>query len=101
MGVSLRLTDISHVEDLTVRAPDDRVVARELDIDGGPAEVATHGEVGNRCNHGDGGGDVVEDTVLARLRQGETDEDEGRDGHDSRDGPVPVGSMGRDGNVSL
>ena len=39
------------------------VWADKLDSDGGHAQVRTHSEVGNRRHQGDGGSDVVEDTV--------------------------------------
>ena len=90
--------DVSDVEDLTVDTADDWVAAYEFDIDGSPAKVGAHGEVGNGGNHGDGCSDVVEDAVLAGLGDGKADKGKGRAGHDGADGPVPIGAMGSDGN---
>lgn len=91
--------NISDVEDFSVAAVDHGVGASELDIDGRPAEIGGHGEISDGCDHGDGGCDVVEDTVSARLGHGKADEGKGRAGHDGGDGPVPVGAMGGDGDV--
>lgn len=91
--------DVADVEDLTVDTTNFRVVSLEFDVDGGPAEVGGHREVGDSSDHGDGSSDVVEDTVLARLGDTETQEDKGGHGHDCTDSPVPVGTADGDGNV--
>ena len=78
--------DIAHVKDLTVMTMDLRVGTRVLDGDGCKAQVRTHGEIGNRSDQGDGGGDVMEDTFGARFGESETPEDEGRDKHHCSDG---------------
>jgi hypothetical protein len=86
--------NVSHVEDLADVSSDLRITTLEFNLNTGPAKVGCHGEVSNGCNHGDGCGDVVEDTLLARLPEGQPHEGKGRDHHDRRHGPVPVGSMG-------
>lgn len=91
--------DVADVEDLTVDTADNGVVAHELNIDRGPTKVGGHGEVGDSGDHGNGSGDVVEDTVLARLGDTQTKEDEGASSHDSADSPVPVRTADGDGNV--
>lgn len=78
--------DVAHVEDRAVGTVDLPVGALKLDADGGEAQVGAHGEVGNGCDQGDGGGDVVEDAVGARFGECESPEDEGRDKHDCSDG---------------
>ena len=78
--------DIAHVEDLTDVARDLGVAADELDLDTGLTEVGAHGEVGNSGDHGNGGGNVVEDTTATRLGEGETGEDHGGDEHHRADG---------------
>lgn len=93
--------NVAHVEDLTVETANHRVAALPLNHDAGPAEVRSHGEVGDGSDHGDSGGDVVEDTVLARFGGSEADEAHGRDHHDGCDRPIPVGAMGGDGNASV
>jgi len=90
-----------HVEDLTVETAHLGVVADELDGNTGPAKVGSHGKVRDGGNHGDHGGDVVEDTVLTRLGEGKTHEGDGRSDHDSSHGPVPVGTVSGDGNLSV
>jgi hypothetical protein len=90
-----------YVEDLTVETANLGVVADELDGNAGPAKVGGHGEVGDGGNHGDHGGDVVEDTVLTRLGEGKTHEGNGRRDHDGGDGPVPVGTMSGDCDLSV
>lgn len=55
--------DVSDVVDLTEVAANLGVAALELDGDGGPTQVGGHGEVGNGSDHGDAGGDVVENTI--------------------------------------
>ena len=92
--------NVADIEDVAVGATDDRVVAGKFNGDGSPSEVGAHGEVGDRGNHGDAGGDVVEDTVLAGLGETQADEGEGGRGHDCADGPVPVGTVSGDGDVS-
>ena len=93
--------DVADIKDLTVHTADLRHVGSgKLDIDRGPAEVGSHGEVGNSGDHGDGSSDVVEDTVLARFGHTQTQEDEGASSHDSADSPVPVGTANGDGNGS-
>jgi hypothetical protein len=92
--------DVADVEDLTVDTANLRHVGSlELDIDGGPAKVGGHGEVGNSGDHSNGSSHVVEDTVLARLGHTETQEDKGRSSHDGADSPVPVGTANGDGDV--
>lgn len=63
-------------------------------MDTGPTKVGCHREISDRCNHGDCCSDVVEDTLLARLGEGQTHEGKGGYHHDSGHSPVPVGSMG-------
>jgi len=92
--------NVADIEDLTVHTANLRHVGSgELDIDRGPAEVGSHGEVGNSGDHGDGSSDVVEDAVLARLGHAQAQEDKGGSSHNSAYGPVPVGAADGDGDV--
>lgn len=77
--------DISDIEDLTIDAGNLGVTSQELDGDGSPAKVGAHGEVGNGGNHGDGGRDIMEDTVCAALGETHADEDESGYGHHGGD----------------
>lgn len=81
--------DIANIEDLTVlvgRGPRDFGVASlKFDSDGSLTEIGAHGEVCNCSDQGDCGGDIVEDTVVAGLGEGQTGDDECRDGHDGSD----------------
>lgn len=92
--------DVPNIEDLTVNTADLGVAAAELNVDRGPAKVGSHGEVGNGGGHGNSGSDVMENTMLTRLGNSKTGEDEGRQGHDSSHCPVPVGAADGDGDVS-
>lgn len=92
--------DVADIEDLTVDTANlSHARSLEFNIDRGPAEVGSHGEVGNSGDHSDGSSDVVKNTVLARLGHAETQEDEGRGGHDSAHSPVPIGTADGDGDV--
>lgn len=95
-----------------------RIGTHILYANGCKAQVRAHGEVGNGGDQGDGSGDVVEDTLSTWLGESQTPEDEGRGKHHGSDGlsdgelkgakefggkntyPVPVRSMGGDGDVS-
>lgn len=65
----------------------------KLDDNRGLAQVGSHGEIGNGSNHGDGGGDVVEDPVRSGFGEGHADEHEGRGGHEGANCPVQVRAM--------
>ena len=78
------------IEDLAVETSNFRVATDELDSNTSPAKVRGHGKVSNRGNHGNGGGDVVEDAVLARLGGRESNEGQCCSDHDSAHSPVPV-----------
>ena len=66
--------NVSNVEDLTEIASDLGVGAHELRLDASLSQVGAHGEVGDGRDHRDGGSDVMEDTVRARLRKGQASE---------------------------
>jgi hypothetical protein len=89
------------IEDLAVSTSDFRVGANEFDSNASPAKVRSHREVGDRCNHGDGSCDVVENTVLARLGSGETNESDCCRDHDCCHGPVPIRTANGDGDVGV
>ena len=78
--------DVSNVEDLTKVTCDLRIGSNELRLDCRLSQVRTHSEVGDGCDHGDRGGDVVENTVGARLGERETSKGSGRDEHHRADG---------------
>lgn len=80
--------DVSNIKDLSQVATDLGVGSLELDLDGSPAEVRAHGEVGNRGNQGDGSGDVVEEALRAWLGEGQTHEDSSRHHHHCGDSEV-------------
>ena len=77
--------DVAHVKDLAVGTMNLAVGTHELHGDRCKAQVRCHGEVGNGCDQGNSGGDVVEDTVGARLGERETPKDERRDKHNRGD----------------
>jgi len=77
--------NVADIEDLAVEAGHFGVTSHKLDTDWRPAKVGTHGEVGDGSDHGDGGGDVVEDTVCAALGETHADEDHGGYGHHGSD----------------
>jgi len=93
--------NVTDIEDLTVQACDLGVAADELNGSWCPANVGSHAEVGDGGDHGDTGGDVVEDAVLARLGVGETEEGDGGGGHGGADGPVEVGAADGDRNCCI
>lgn len=93
--------DVANIEDFAIHATDTISGADELDIDWRPAEIRGHGEVCDRGDHRDSGGDVVEETVGTRLRRRQTDEGEGSAGHHGGDRPVPVGAMGGDSDHDM
>ena len=59
--------DISNVEDFTKIARHLGVAAHELGFDASLPQIGAHGEIRNGSDHGDGGRDVVEDTMRTRL----------------------------------
>ena len=77
--------DISHIEDFTKLAGHLGIRPDELGLDASLAEVSAHGEVCNGSDHGDGGRDVVEDSMWARLGEGQACEGEGGDKHHCAD----------------
>lgn len=77
--------NVSHIENLTVEAGNFGVTSYVFDMDGSPAKVGTHGEVGDGSDHGDGSGDVMKDAVRATLGETHADEDQGGYGHDGGD----------------
>ena len=93
-----RLTvDVTDIEDLANVSGHARIVGPgKLDLNSGPAQIGAHAKVSNGGDHGNGGRDVVEDAVGARLGKGHAHEDQGSHGHDGGDGEVPVGAMGGD-----
>ncbi len=110
--------DVPDIEDLPEHASHLGIGTHELGLDGSPSEIGTHGEISDGSDHGDGGGDVVEHTVVAWLGEAMGDEGNGRDRHHGCDSleddqpsfwvlvhstethPKPVGAMGGNGNVS-
>lgn len=78
-----------------------RIATPVLHVDGCPAEVRSHSEVGYGSNHSDGGCDVVENTILTRLGESKSQECERRTCHDRRHGPVPVRTVRGDGDVDM
>ena len=57
----------------------------ELGLDTRLTEIGAHGEVSDRSDHGDGSGDVVEDSVRAWLGIRQAHEDQSRREHDCAD----------------
>ena len=91
--------DVADVEDLAVFATNHRVVALKLDLYRCETQVGAHGEVGNACYEHNTRSDVVEQTVLALLAEGKTNESEPSEAHGRTDGEVQVRATGCDGNV--
>lgn len=93
--------NVPDVEDVTIEASDLGVGAHEFDFNRSPAEIGTHGEVCDRGDKCDGRGDVVEDTVSARLRETQANEGEGSNGHDGSDGLSNESAVERMQQLSL
>ena len=91
--------DVADIENLTSGALDDWVATLELDVNRCPAKIGAHGEICDTSDHGDGGCDVVEDTLDTRL--GCTEAEEGYRGcsHYRADRPVPIGTASGDGDL--
>lgn len=78
--------NVSNIEDLTEHARDLGISSNELRLDTSLSQIGTHSKVCDRSDHGDRSGDVVEETVRARLGERHASEDEGRDEHHGADG---------------
>lgn len=63
--------DISHIEDFTKLAGHLGIRPDEFGLDTSLAEVGAHSEVRDGSNHGNGGSDIVEDSMWARLGEGQ------------------------------
>lgn len=85
--------DVADIEDLAVHASNLRVGADEFGVDGSPAEVGSHAEIGNGRDQGDGSGDVVEDAVGTRPPERQGEEDEGGKGHQGTYGLQAASTM--------
>ena len=84
--------DVSGVENLAVPARHLGVAALELDVDGCPAEIGAHGEVGDAGHEAERGGQVEEDPVRARLSPAQHQDTQGGDTHERAHSIVPVGA---------
>lgn len=91
--------DVSCVVNLSVDSCNARVAALVFHVNGRETQVRSHGEVGNGSHHGHACSNVVEDAIGAWLHLTESEEGEGRHGHDCTDGEVPVRAMGGDGDL--
>lgn len=114
--------DVSHIKDFTKLASHLGIGADKLGFDASLAEVGAHGEICNGGDHGDGGSDIMEDSVWTGLGEGQACESDGGDKHDCADSlkdgsvkmpcpvqctrgknetthPIPVTAMCGDGNV--
>ena len=87
--------NVPDVEDFTRAGSGNRGTARthKLGRDGSLSQTRGHRVVGNGSDQGDGGRDVVEQPVAARLAEAHAHKGEGRCPHDGANGPVPVGAM--------
>lgn len=93
--------DVSHIENLAgtvskVGPGDGGVIPMKLNDNRGLAQVGSHAVISNGGHHGDGGGDVVEDSVRPWFGEGHANENKGRSGHEGASCPVPVGAISRD-----
>lgn len=61
--------NVANVEDLTKGAGDLGVGTNEFGANASLSQVGAHGEVGDSGDHSNGGGDVVEEAVCARLAE--------------------------------
>ena len=82
--------DVANVEYFSKGAVNLGVGTHELRFNARLPQVGAHGEIGDAGNHGDSGGDVVEETVCTRLGEGEAHEGDGRDNHHSADGLATI-----------
>jgi hypothetical protein len=87
-GCRQKPIDVSDIEDLTHIASHLRVAALELNLDGGPTQIAAHAKVRDRSDQRDTGGDVVEDALIAGLSERQAHERKGGSSHNSCDGEV-------------
>lgn len=98
-GIGEEPVNEAGVEDGASCARNFGVCADELDRHSSVAEVGGQGEVGDGRDECDGDDNVVEDAVAARCQVAPDDEDDGREHHDRRDGPQPVGAICGDVNL--
>ena len=61
--------------------------------------IRSHSEVSNRSHERNSSRDIMKDPIATRDSEAHADEDESRDNHDGRDGPVPIGAMGGDVDI--
>ena len=66
-------------------------------MNGGPAEIGSHAEIGKTGHQGDDGEEPMEEAMRAPLDPGGAQDGQSRDEHDGTHGPVPVAAAG--GNV--
>jgi hypothetical protein len=58
---------MAHIKDLSNNAGFLRVPSPKLDGDARPAKVGRHGEVGDRGNQRNAGGDVVKEACMSKI----------------------------------
>ena len=69
---------------------DSGIISQPFHVNGNPAQIGAHGEVGNGSRHGDCGGDIEEDTVSARLHGGGSNDGKRSGTHHRADSVVEI-----------
>lgn len=93
--------DVTSVENFTIDTSDVGLRATELDVDGSPAQVGAHGEVGDCRNQVDTSSDVEEDAICAGFHCARRDDGECSEAHGSTDGEIDVGASSSNGDVDM
>lgn len=93
--------NVTDIKDLTVDARNLGPCPLPFDIDGRPAKVGAHGEVGDTGSCVDCSSDVKEDTVRTRLHCRCSHHAQSNKAHDSTDGKVEIRSTNGDGNIDM
>ena len=73
--------NVSDIEDFAQVPRDLRVTSHVFRLDASLSKICSHCKVCDGGDHGDGGGDIMEDAVGTRLAVGETDKDQCRHEH--------------------
>lgn len=91
--------NVASIENSTIGTGHLGVTAVKLNWNRGHSQVGAHSEIGNAGDHADSSGDIVEDTLSARLPRSKSEEHDGGKPHKGADGEIEVGAMGGDSDV--
>lgn len=92
--------DVANIENLSEETGDFRVATNKLNGDGGPSQVGGLGEIRDGRDESDAGDDIMEQSMTTGSGETHSVEDQSGDGHESADGPIPIGTTNGDGDIS-